>query len=100
MSHITKEQLQHIAKLCRIQMDDADIEHLLPQLENIIDFVGKLQECDVAGIEPYTSVQDDVKMVCRFGVVDYKDTAALVANTQHTVVNNAIQIANKLKQVS
>lgn len=47
MSHITKEHLAHLAKLARIQLSPEDEQILLPQLENIIGFVGQLQDVDL-----------------------------------------------------
>lgn len=51
MSHITPEQLTHLAKLSRIELSSEDEQHLLPQLEKIIEFVGKFQEYDLSGDE-------------------------------------------------
>ena len=99
MSHISKDQLLHIAKLCRIELSDEDITHLLPQLDNIIWFVGKLQECDIEGVEPYVSVQDDVYMECLSWTITCDAPDEFLSNIQHPIVDHAIQITNKLKQV-
>ena len=47
MSHITKEQLHHLAKLCRIQLTETDEQALLPQLEQILAFVSQLEQVDI-----------------------------------------------------
>ena len=48
--------VRHIAKLARIAMSDAEVEALVPELNNILGWVEQLQEVDVAGVEPMTAV--------------------------------------------
>jgi aspartyl-tRNA(Asn)/glutamyl-tRNA(Gln) amidotransferase subunit C len=48
--------VRHIAKLARIAASDAEIEALVPELNNILGWVEQLQEVDVSGIEPMTAV--------------------------------------------
>jgi aspartyl-tRNA(Asn)/glutamyl-tRNA(Gln) amidotransferase subunit C len=48
--------VRHIAKLARIAMSDAEVEALVPELNNILGWVEQLQEVDVTGIEPMTAV--------------------------------------------
>ena len=55
---VTSEQVRHIAKLARIGMSDAEIEALVPELNNILDWVEQLGEVDTDGIEPLTAVID------------------------------------------
>jgi aspartyl-tRNA(Asn)/glutamyl-tRNA(Gln) amidotransferase subunit C len=48
--------VRHIAKLARIAVSDSEAEALVPELNNILDWVEQLQEVDVTGIEPMTAV--------------------------------------------
>jgi aspartyl-tRNA(Asn)/glutamyl-tRNA(Gln) amidotransferase subunit C len=48
--------VRHIAKLARIAASDAEIEALVPELNNILGWVEQLQEVDVSGVEPMTAV--------------------------------------------
>ena len=48
--------VRHIAKLARIAMSDAEVEALVPELNNILGWVEQLQEVDVSGVEPMTAV--------------------------------------------
>ena len=48
--------VRHIAKLARIAMSDAEVEALIPELNNILGWVEQLQEVDVSGVEPMTAV--------------------------------------------
>ena len=48
--------VRHIAKLARIAVTDAEVEALVPELNNILGWIEQLQEVDVSGIEPMTAV--------------------------------------------
>ena len=48
--------VRHIAKLARIAMSDAEVEALVPELNNILGWVEQLQEVEVSGVEPMTAV--------------------------------------------
>jgi aspartyl-tRNA(Asn)/glutamyl-tRNA(Gln) amidotransferase subunit C len=53
---VSNEQVRHIAKLARIGMSDAEIEALVPELNNILGWVEQLGEVDTDGVEPLTAV--------------------------------------------
>jgi aspartyl-tRNA(Asn)/glutamyl-tRNA(Gln) amidotransferase subunit C len=55
---VSSEQVRHIAKLARIGMTDAEIEALVPELNNILGWVEQLGEVDTDGVEPLTAVID------------------------------------------
>jgi aspartyl-tRNA(Asn)/glutamyl-tRNA(Gln) amidotransferase subunit C len=48
--------VRHIAKLARIAVSDAEVDAMVPELNNILGWVEQLQEVDVTGIEPMTAV--------------------------------------------
>ena len=48
--------VRHIAKLARLQMSDAEVEALVPELNNILGWVEQLGEVDTSGVEPLTAV--------------------------------------------
>ena len=49
---ITKKDVEHIARLSRIELDGHDEDKLEKDLAGILDFVNKLNEVDTAGVEP------------------------------------------------
>ena len=53
---VTNEQVRHIAKLARIAMSDAELERLVPELNNILGWVEQLGEVNTDGVEPLTAV--------------------------------------------
>ena len=50
--------VRHIARLARIAMSDAEVEALVPELNNILGWVEQLGEVDTDGVEPLTAVID------------------------------------------
>jgi aspartyl-tRNA(Asn)/glutamyl-tRNA(Gln) amidotransferase subunit C len=55
---VSSEQVRHIAKLARIGMSDAEIEALVPELNNILGWVEQLGKVNTDGVEPLTAVID------------------------------------------
>ena len=53
---IDVETARRVAKLARIQVEDGDLAALAGELSNILGFMEQLNEVDVTGIEPMTSV--------------------------------------------
>ena len=48
--------VRRIATLARIALPEAEVAHLQGELNAILDFVAQLDEVDVTGVEPMTSV--------------------------------------------
>jgi len=49
---ISKEQTKHIAKLARIELNKKEIEKYQGELSKILDYIEKLKEVNVEGIQP------------------------------------------------
>ena len=49
--------VKRVAHLARIRIPEEDVEALRGELNAILGFVAQLDEVDVAGVEPMTSVQ-------------------------------------------
>ena len=49
---IYKEQTKHIAKLARIELNKKEIEKYQGELSKILDYIEKLKEVNVEGIQP------------------------------------------------
>jgi aspartyl-tRNA(Asn)/glutamyl-tRNA(Gln) amidotransferase subunit C len=72
--------VRRIAHLARIAVNDDEIEHLQGELNAILAFVEQLNEVDVTGVEPMTSVTP-MSMKKRADVVtDGGDADAILAN--------------------
>ena len=53
---VDKATVAKIASLARIRMSDAEVEALVPELNQILGWVEQLGEVDCTGIEPMTAV--------------------------------------------
>ena len=69
---VSSQQVRHIAKLARIGMSDAEIDALVPELNNILGWVEQLAEVNTDGVEPLTAVIDQ-KLRLRDDVVNDGD---------------------------
>ena len=49
---ITKEQVQHVAKLARLTLTEEETELYTKQLSKILDYIDQLNEVKTEGIEP------------------------------------------------
>ncbi|GLS19002.1 aspartyl/glutamyl-tRNA(Asn/Gln) amidotransferase subunit C [Labrys miyagiensis] len=72
--------VKRIARLARIAVAEQDVPHLQGELNAILDFVAQLDEVDVAGIEPMTSVTPMVMKKRQDVVTDGNIAAKIVAN--------------------
>ena len=72
--------VRHVAKLARIAMSDAEVEAMVPELNNILGWVEQLGEVNTDGVEPLTAVIDQ-KLRLRDDVVTDGDRRdAVLAN--------------------
>jgi aspartyl-tRNA(Asn)/glutamyl-tRNA(Gln) amidotransferase subunit C len=55
---ITKQEVEHVAKLGRLELSDQEKEKLTDQLSNILTYVEKLNELNTSGVEPTSHVLD------------------------------------------
>jgi aspartyl-tRNA(Asn)/glutamyl-tRNA(Gln) amidotransferase subunit C len=53
---VDADTVRRIARLARIQVAETEVEHLQGELNAMLTFVEQLNEVDVAGVEPMTSV--------------------------------------------
>ncbi len=51
---ITRDEVAHLARLSRLALSDAELDHLAPQLDQIISAVAQVQEVAADGIPPTT----------------------------------------------
>ena len=53
---VDKQTVAKIAGLARITMGDEELERMVPELNNILNWVEQLGEVDVTGVEPMSAV--------------------------------------------
>ncbi|MDO7663707.1 MAG: Asp-tRNA(Asn)/Glu-tRNA(Gln) amidotransferase subunit GatC [Planktomarina temperata] len=69
-----------VAKLARIKVEEADLPALAQEFTNILGFIEQLNEVDVEGVEPMTSVTPQRLYRRDDAVTDGDHQAAVLAN--------------------
>lgn len=57
---ISREEIEHVAKLARLNLSEDELETMTGQLDNILSYVDKLSELDTTGVEPTTHAHKKV----------------------------------------
>jgi aspartyl-tRNA(Asn)/glutamyl-tRNA(Gln) amidotransferase subunit C len=76
--------VRRIAHLARIAVAEDEVEHLQGELNAILDFVAQLDEVDVTGVEPMTSVTPMKLPMREDKVTDGGDAGRILANAPQT----------------
>jgi aspartyl-tRNA(Asn)/glutamyl-tRNA(Gln) amidotransferase subunit C len=82
---ISKQEVEHVAKLARLALTDQERERLTDQLSNILTYVEKLNELETKGIEPTSHVLDISNVM--------RDDVPRDSLTQERALANAPEIA-------
>lgn len=53
---VTKETIEHVANLARLNISEAEKEKLTLEMENILSYVDKLNELDTSNVKPMEHV--------------------------------------------
>ena len=77
--------VKRVAHLARIAVDEADAERMTGELNNILTFVEQLNEVDVDGVEPMTSVTPMAMKKRQDAVTDGDKADDIVANAPETL---------------
>jgi aspartyl-tRNA(Asn)/glutamyl-tRNA(Gln) amidotransferase subunit C len=51
---ITKEEVEHVAHLARLNLSPEELEKMTGQMDNLLSYVAKLDELDTKDIKPTT----------------------------------------------
>lgn len=79
--------VKRVARLARIAVSEDDAQRMAGELNAILGFVEQLNEVDVAGVEPMTSVTPMAMKKRQDGVTDGDKAADIVANAPATEEN-------------
>jgi len=79
--------VKRVARLARIAVDEEDAQRMVGELNAILGFVAQLDEVDVSGVEPMTSVIPMEMKKRRDVVTDGGKAADIVANAPATQEN-------------
>ena len=78
---LTKKEIEKIAKLARIKLNEEQAETFKDELSGILDWVEQLQEVDTENVEPLTSISNVVLPTRKDEVTE--------KNVQEEVLSNA-----------
>jgi aspartyl-tRNA(Asn)/glutamyl-tRNA(Gln) amidotransferase subunit C len=81
MAKLSKEEVEHIAELARLELTEEEKELFTGQLSSILEYVDKLSEVDTSKVDPKAYVLD-VKNVTR------EDEIASPPHSHEILLNN------------
>lgn len=90
MSTITKEQVEHIAHLARLEIKEEEISTYAEKLESIVTLVEKLSNVDTENVKPTYHVLDLVN-------VFREDVAKEGLNREEVLINSYEQESGQFK---
>jgi aspartyl-tRNA(Asn)/glutamyl-tRNA(Gln) amidotransferase subunit C len=56
---ITREDVMRVAELAYLDLSEDELEKYRRQIDEILDYISKLNELDTSGVEPMTQVLSD-----------------------------------------
>ncbi|MHB8384393.1 MAG: Asp-tRNA(Asn)/Glu-tRNA(Gln) amidotransferase subunit GatC [Candidatus Binataceae bacterium] len=77
---ITLEQVRHVARLARIELNSSEEEHLRADMDQILAYVDQLGELDVSSVEPTMQVGESGTPMRADEVTNSPDAEAMLAN--------------------
>ena len=77
---VGKDDVRRIAKLARLALDEARVEPMVGELNGIFTWVEQLNEVDVTGVAPMTSVVEQRLKMREDKVTEGGNADALMAN--------------------
>jgi aspartyl-tRNA(Asn)/glutamyl-tRNA(Gln) amidotransferase subunit C len=81
------QTVKRVARLARIAVSDEEASRMTGELNTILGFVEQLNEVDVSGVEPMTSVTPMEMKKRQDAVTDGNKAADIVANAPATEEN-------------
>ena len=77
---ISREEVQHVARLARLHLTAEEAERMREQLDAILAYIDKLRELPVDGVEPTAHAVPLVNVMRDDALVDCLSQAAALAN--------------------
>jgi len=53
---LDKDTVRKVATLARIKVPDSDLDHMAKELSGVLGWIEQLNEVDISGVQPMTSV--------------------------------------------
>ena len=78
---ITVKDVEHVAKLARLELSEAEKETFTKQLDSILNYVEQMNEVDTTGIEPMSHVIPVTNVM--------REDEVVYTNTKQELMKNA-----------
>jgi len=91
---LTKEQVQHIAMLARLEIAEQDFDDVADKLSRIVDFVDQLQAAPTADVVPMAHPLDQVQRLRVDQVTETNERDAIQRNAP--AVENGLYLVPKV----
>ena len=78
---ITREEVEHVAKLARLELGPEEVEKMTAQLDTILSYAAKLDELDTEGVAVTTHTQSIANAFREDEVQDSLDRQKALANS-------------------
>lgn len=82
---ITRDDVEHVARLARLELSDAELERMREQLNAILGYIDKLRELDVTNVEPTSHAVPLVNVMREDEVVPCLPQDQMLANAPDRV---------------
>lgn len=92
---ITKEEILNIAKLSRLELIDEQVTRFGEQISNVLEYVDKLNEVDVSGVEETSQVTGLVNVYRQDEVEQFNKQEDLVKQAADSE-DNQVKVHNVL----
>lgn len=89
---LTKKQVEHIAKLARLDLSEAEIAKFQTQLSGILDYVEQLNEVNTDNVEPTAQVTGLTNVKREDKVETLENTSALLSCSPLPIEKNQIKV--------
>ena len=60
---ISKQEVEHVAKLARLEITEGEKDTLSKQLSSILTYIGELKSWDTTGVEPTATVLEQTNVL-------------------------------------
>jgi aspartyl-tRNA(Asn)/glutamyl-tRNA(Gln) amidotransferase subunit C len=93
---ITKDLVLHIAKLARINLDEAETEKFTKQMSDIVGFVETLNQVNTDGVPETNQVNGMQNVLREDEIKSFDKMQELVACSNHPTENNQIKVRKSI----
>lgn len=96
MTQISRDDVQHLAQLSNLQLDDSEIDGMRTDISNILGYVEQLNQLDTSGVEPTYQVTGLSNVWREDKVINYGVTREELLARAPESVDNQVKVPKVL----